>query len=224
MSYSQEGEDVLLNRIFESKRSGFFVDVGAHHPKRFSNTYFLYRRGWRGINIDALPGAMAAFRLERPKDINLEFGVGTQEGELVFYTFCDTALNTFDRALARQRQMEGAKAVGEVRVPVRTLSTLLDDYLPAEQPIDFLSVDVEGMDLDVLQSSNWQKYRPVIVVVEILECATAEAIDHPVSIFLAEQGYKLVAKTLNTAFYRLKSYISKEAKTLHALRGLSVSA
>ena len=205
MSYSQEGEDVLLNRIFDSKKDGFFVDVGAHHPKRFSNTYFLYRRGWRGINIDALPGAMAAFRLERPDDINLEFGVGSKQGELLFYTFCEAALNTFDRALARKRQIEGAKASGEVRVPVRTLSSLLQDYLPIGRSIDFLSVDVEGMDLDVLQSNNWSKYRPVIVCVEILQCAAAEAMSHPVSAFLAEQGYELIAKTLNTALYRLKS-------------------
>ena len=74
-SWSQEGEDMILHRIFGGKKSGFYVDVGAHHPKRFSNTYFFYCHGWRGINIDAMPGRMKLFNQWRPKDINLEMGV-----------------------------------------------------------------------------------------------------------------------------------------------------
>ena len=61
MSYSQQGEDMILKSLFQDHQSGFYVDVGAHHPSRFSNTYFFYLRGWRGINIDAMPGSMAAF-------------------------------------------------------------------------------------------------------------------------------------------------------------------
>ena len=57
-SFSQEGEDLVLARIFEGKKNGFYVDIGAHHPTRFSNTHYFYRRGWSGINIDAMPGSM----------------------------------------------------------------------------------------------------------------------------------------------------------------------
>src|SRR5262249_32770188 len=71
-SYSQEGEDMILNRIFGEKKSGFYVDVGAYHPKRFSNTYFFYKKGWRGINIDAMPGSMKPFNAKRNRDINVE--------------------------------------------------------------------------------------------------------------------------------------------------------
>src|SRR5690554_6253894 len=76
-SYSQEGEDILLEKLFEGKNDGFYVDVGAHHPRRFSNTYLLYRRGWRGINIDAMPGSMAEFRRLRGRDINLEIPISS---------------------------------------------------------------------------------------------------------------------------------------------------
>ena len=79
-SYSQEGEDLLLRRIFEHQKIGFYVDVGAHHPFRFSNTYLLYKRGWRGINIDAMPGSMRLFRKFRPRDTNIECGVGLGGG------------------------------------------------------------------------------------------------------------------------------------------------
>ena len=71
-SYSQEGEDMLLDRFLEDRSVGFYVDVGAHHPKRFSNTYRLYCRGWRGLNIDANPGSMTLFQKLRPRDINVE--------------------------------------------------------------------------------------------------------------------------------------------------------
>lgn len=81
-SYSQEGEDLLLSRIFGDKKDGFYIDVGAHHPFRFSNTYLLYKRGWRGINIDAMPGSMKLFNRFRPRDINIECGVASGGGEL----------------------------------------------------------------------------------------------------------------------------------------------
>jgi len=70
-SYSQEGEDMILRRLFEKQLTGFYVDVGAHHPKRFSNTYFFYKQGWHGINIDAMPGSMKLFEKIRPRDILL---------------------------------------------------------------------------------------------------------------------------------------------------------
>ena len=74
-SYSQEGEDIILARIFGKQQNGFYVDVGAHHPYRFSNTYFFYKRGWKGINIDAMPGSMKIFNKYRPRDKNIEAGI-----------------------------------------------------------------------------------------------------------------------------------------------------
>ena len=79
-SYSQEGEDLIMEHFLFCKPTGFYVDVGAHHPKKYSNTYRLYRRGWRGINIDANPGSMVEFRRVRPRDINVEAGVGAVSG------------------------------------------------------------------------------------------------------------------------------------------------
>ena len=78
-SYSQEGEDVILQYIFRDQETGFYVDIGAHHPKRFSNTFGLYKMGWLGINVDPLPGCMDAFRKQRPRDINLEVAVSDRK-------------------------------------------------------------------------------------------------------------------------------------------------
>ena len=82
--YSQEGEDMILQRMFGQRREGFFVDVGAHHPFRYSNTYLFYKKGWRGINIDATPGSMREFEKYRPADINLEVAVSQTPGEFCF--------------------------------------------------------------------------------------------------------------------------------------------
>ena len=87
LCYSQNGEDLILNRFLENKEKGFFIDVGAHHPIRFSNTYLFYKKGWSGINIDAMPGSMTKFNKIRPKDINIEKGVGIKNDKLIFYQF-----------------------------------------------------------------------------------------------------------------------------------------
>ena len=106
ISFSQEGEDILLNRIFNFRPHGTYVDIGAHHPRRFSNTYFFYRLGWTGINIDAAPDSMKAFESERSKDINLEVGIGLEPGKLQFHIFKEPALSTFDKELAAKNAEE----------------------------------------------------------------------------------------------------------------------
>ena len=99
--YSQEGEDMILRRIFEGQENGFYIDVGAHHPRRFSNTYYFYKQGWRGINIEPNPDALKAFNSDRPKDINLQLGVSDAASILKYYYFDEPALNTFDSSIVK---------------------------------------------------------------------------------------------------------------------------
>jgi len=102
-SYSQEGEDMILRRLFEKQKTGFYVDVGAHHPKRFSNTFFFYKKGWRGINIDAMPNSMSLFNKIRSRDINLEIPISDKKQKLKYYMFNEAALNCFSKELAEKR-------------------------------------------------------------------------------------------------------------------------
>ena len=99
-SYSQEGEDMILRRLFEKQKTGFYVDVGAHHPKRFSNTFFFYKKGWSGINIDAMPNSMRLFNEIRPRDTNLEIPISDKKQKLKYYMFNEPALNGFSKELA----------------------------------------------------------------------------------------------------------------------------
>jgi FkbM family methyltransferase len=203
MSYSQEGEDRILDNIFEGKRDGMFVDVGAHHPRRFSNTFFFYKLGWRGINIDAMPGSMEAFRRYRPGDINLEIGVSLTNGHQTYYMFNEPALNGFDKELATSRNgLREYRIVETKQINTRTLSSILDEFLLIGQTIDFLNVDVEGLDLEVLQSNDWSRFRPTIVIAEsLLNLPLTRINEDLIYIFMRENGYRLIAKTTRDMFF-----------------------
>lgn len=202
LAYSQDGEDMVLRRLFERKPSGFYVDVGAHHPFRFSNTCYFYRRGWRGINIDPNPDAIKAFLRDRPADINLSVGVSEEPGNIAFHFFNEPALNTFDAQLAAERaRIPGYRLVETRSVPVRRLDDLLAEFLPRDQKIDFLSVDVEGLDLSVLRSNDWNRFRPHLLLVEAHERTVQAIQSDPLNVFAVAAGYQLIAKTLNTLIF-----------------------
>ncbi|WP_104693742.1 FkbM family methyltransferase [Helicobacter equorum] len=204
--YSQEGEDLLLSRIFGDQKDGFYVDVGAHHPFRFSNTYLLYKRGWRGINIDAMPGSMKLFNRFRPRDINIECGVASGGGELIYHIFNEPALNGFSEELSASYEKNPLYFI-KARVPicVRKLSEILDLHLPSNTRIDILSIDCEALDLEVLQSNNWQKYVPRIILVEVYCGDISQFLNHPIYVFLVSRNYSFYAKLHNTVLFRYKS-------------------
>lgn len=182
---------------------GFYVDIGAHHPKRFSNTYRLYRRGWRGLNVDANPGSMRAFRRVRPRDINVEAAVSSSSQELTYYLFREPGLNTLDGSLALQHEGTGRPIVKEISIVTVPLVQLLDKYVPLNTRIDLLTVDVEGLDLEVLSSNDWERYSPDYVLVECLDVQTLDKVaSDKVAEFLSDHHYSSVAKTIHTVLFK----------------------
>ncbi len=202
--FSQEGEDVILRRIFEDQKNGFYIDIGAHHPKRFSNTYYFYDRGWEGINIDATPGSMKIFQKFRPRDINLEIAISEKEQQLTYFMFNEPALNSFSKSLSDKRQNEKCYIEKTISIPSFPLSTILDKHLPPEQIINFLSVDVEGFDFPVLTSNDWTKYRPKVVLVEVLHSSLNKIDKDPTYKFMTSKGYILIAKLIHTCIFKIE--------------------
>jgi FkbM family methyltransferase len=201
-SYSQEGEDMILHRIFADKPRGFYVDVGAHHPRRFSNTYFFYKRGWCGINIEPNPDAFRLFQSDRARDTNLQLGVSNSKGRITYYQFDEPALNTFDSEIVNSRLANTQyKLKSTSEVDVERLDQVLSNYLPAETQIDFLSIDVEGFDFAVLKSNDWERYRPKYVLVEVLDSSLEDVMGGEIFEFMKSQQYVLFAKTYNTLFF-----------------------
>jgi FkbM family methyltransferase len=206
-SFAQEGEDLILASVFEGQKSGFYVDVGAYHPKRFSNTQYFYLRGWRGINIDATPGSMKAFRRVRPEDINIEAAISDQSEALEYFIFNEAALNTFDAKLAAERDgFLHFTIVRRISIATQPLSQILERHLRAQTKIDFLSVDAEGFDLAVLRSSDWERYSPSVVLVEDTQAGTLQRInDSAITAFMRGHRYEPFAATFRTVFYRRPS-------------------
>ena len=201
--YSQEGEDIILSEFFPNKTDGFYVDVGAHHPMRFSNTHMFYKKGWRGINIDAMPGSMKAFERKRPRDINLEIGVSGKEGEMTFYMFDDPALNGFSMEISKDRDKNSNfEIIEERKIKTYPLSKILNKYLPKDQKIDFMSIDVEGLDMIVLESNDWKRYSPRYLLVECIGDTVEDIMQDKIYRFLSEKGYKIVGKTYRTLILR----------------------
>ncbi|MDB4805035.1 FkbM family methyltransferase [bacterium] len=202
-SYSHEGEDMILSRMFSGKAHGFYVDIGAHHPRRFSNTYLFYRRGWRGMNIEPNPDIADAFRKERKRDINLQVGISDRDGILTYYLLDDPALNSFDRELTASRVATTPyKVTSTKKISVQRLDAVLRSHLPSGTKIDLLSIDTEGLDMAVLQSSDWDVFRPACVLVESLDTTLEKAMQGEIFMFMKARGYELFGKTYNTLILR----------------------
>jgi FkbM family methyltransferase len=201
-SFSQEGEDLVLFRLFGDRQSGFFVDVGAHHPIRFSNTYLFYRKGWRGVNIDAMPGSMRLFNRLRRRDINIEAAVSDAQNSLTYYMFNEPALNGFSSRMSEERNgLKGYSIIGTKKITTRRLDSILASITPSIPLIDFLSIDVEGLDMNVLQSNDWNRFVPSVICIEVLGKSMRDICDSPTTSFLAQRGYEPFAKTINTVIF-----------------------
>jgi FkbM family methyltransferase len=167
ISYSQNAEDIRLWRVFGNVDSGFYVDIGAADPSVGSVSRIFYDRGWSGINVEPSP-VFDALSAVRERDTNLQIAVGESEGlARIFLTYPDLGLSTVDPSFPAHVS-ETIERVEEITVPKRRLESILREYADA-QTIHFLKVDVEGAEREVLASSDWDAFRPIVVLVEAVE-------------------------------------------------------
>jgi FkbM family methyltransferase len=164
-SYAQNAEDVVLARAFPDKTDGFFVDVGANEPVHDSVTAHFSNRGWTGVNIDPQVTCYEHLVEARPRDTNLNIGVGAKPDDLIFYFVPDAhAMSTFSPQHAEMVRSMGYRTV-ERTVAVRPLDDVFAEHV-GDRTVDFLKVDVEGLEHEVLGNFDWSRYRPRVVLVE----------------------------------------------------------
>lgn len=205
-SYSQHYEDLILDRIFQSQKIGLYLDIGCHDPKRNNNTYRLYQRGWSGICVDASADYAEDFKTVRPRDTYVQVGIGKQTNtSMSFYEFSAPALSTFSIHLARQFQAQGHALVQTVQVPIITLSELCNTHVK-ERQIDLLCLDIEGYDLEALESFDWEKYKPRAICVETkpsgdVQKESADEDEGSIDSFLQKHGYAIYAHTSVNSIY-----------------------
>lgn len=192
--FSQEGEELYLREKFANKK-GIYVDIGALHPFRYSNTAWAYEEGWQGINIEPNADHFQLFELFRPRDININCGIANQEGKLTYYCFEDPALNGFDREIHKDISVTEKR-----EVPVRKLSDILREH--KIDRVDFLDIDVEGYEIEVLKSIDFSVDIECILLEQHI---SAELLNKSNEfIFLKEKGYEAIAKYGRTTIYERK--------------------
>ena len=159
ISWSQSSEDLVLQHVLGDIKNGYYIDIGAHDPSRFSVTRKLYQQGWSGINIDANEDCIPKFKKERKRDLNLNFAVG-QKNQYRFYNYFESALSTTSEDFAkryignnrRSRQIQSERLVKGI-----TLNQVFQ-LVPQEIHIDLINMDIEGSELDALKSCNFENF------------------------------------------------------------------
>jgi FkbM family methyltransferase len=191
--FSQFGEDIILDNIFGHKKDGFYVDVGCYHPKHWSNTYLMHKRQWTGINIDIDEFKIQMFNIARKNSTNICSAVSNEEKDITYYCSRDySPVNTLDQNFAEGMTSKKPRVNYELK---RTKSKKLDKIILEtkfrEREIDLLSIDVEGHELPVLQSLNFQVYKPKVLVIELHEEKIVEIIKTELYEFVTAKQYSL---------------------------------
>ena len=199
LSYTQNLEDYHLAQAFAGQERGFYIDVGAGHPVADNVSFWFYERGWSGIVVEPQPRLAAMYQHVRPRDTCVSCLVGSTAGEVDFFQFDRLhGLSTTVMSFA-----EGAKKFGAdyevVRTPVLTLSELCKRH--GVGTIDFLKIDVEGAEADVLAGNDWQRFRPKVVVAEAIMLENGKPTWESWEPMLLQQGYEFFLFDTLNRFY-----------------------
>jgi FkbM family methyltransferase len=203
VSYGQTGQDILLEFLLlrrgliprDPAYRGTYVDIGCNHARTGSNSFYFYERGWSGVCVDADPDVCAAFAAARPRDRVVNCGIGDEEGSLDFYIFHNSQHNTFN---AKRADKDMSKLREVKRIAIRTMTSVLQEA--GVGSIDFMSVDIEGMEMKMLAAMDFHVFRPKILLMEALRPLSAIAQDE-MTRYLKGKDYELIAHTGHDAFY-----------------------
>lgn len=204
-SYSQCGEDMIIRYIFDALHipTPTYLDIGAHHPTYLNNTFVFYQSGAQGVNIEPDPRLLSAFDKLRPRDTNINVGITEKKGVLDFYVMSVPTLNTFSAEDAHAATREGKTKIDEIiKVPVIPINDVLEDHFSGKA-LDFVSLDVEGLDLQILRSFNFVRWRPKVLCVETITYSEQHKGKKIPDIerILLDQNYFVYADThINTIF------------------------
>lgn len=168
ITYAQNREDLILEAFFPDLKKGVYVDVGGYDPDEDSVTKLFYLKGWNGVNIEPQEKGYRRFELKRKRDVNLQCGVGAKTGELTLRVYKSGGLSTFSDKIKSQYNRQNSSDIAEYEdkvVQVKTLEDILDGC-SLTQKINFMKIDVEGYEYEVIQGNNWTKYRPDVLCIE----------------------------------------------------------
>ena len=191
LHFGEFGEDIFINRILKNINKGKYVDVGCYHPYKGSLTYKLYDRGWNGINIDISKTSIDLFNISRKKDINLNLAISNFDGETYYYE--NSPINQ-QNSLIQTNDLQK-----KIKIQCFTLDTVLKNKDLEE--FDFLNIDVEGNELEVLKGFNLKKFEPKLITIENNDLTINEYLESEVCKILIKNDYTLINKIGVTNFF-----------------------
>ena len=167
ISYAQNFEDVVLNRVFHAVQQGRYIDIGAYDPVVDSVTKHFYDRGWSGVNVEPVTRFHAKFAATRPRDWNINSAVGAAVGRVQFNEWGDSGLSTCCDTLDETSVNRMGFERSTYTVPMTTLAAITAQL--GDVPVDFLKIDVEGAERDVLLGGEWRAFRPRVILLEAVK-------------------------------------------------------
>lgn len=195
-----DGEDLVISDYFKNKKDGLFIDIGCYHPIHRNNTFLLYKKGWKGVNIDIHNFSIQLFEFLRPKDLNYNFAVSNKNEKIkMFYQKELSQLSTIDNDQAL-KAFQGK--IKEKIIQAYTLDEVIKFSNLENKKIDLLDIDVEGADLKVLQGFSIKKFNPELICVEIHDDDLKES---KIYKLLNNQGYELIWSGIFSHIFRSKS-------------------
>ena len=210
-SFSQSGEDLIMKFVTNALKiqKPTYLDIGANDPVHLNNTYCFYIDGSRGVNVEADPDLFAVLKQRRSRDINLNIGIAPSEGTMDFYRLNAKTLNTFSKEEAESYVRDhNYKIESVIQVSTDTINNTIEKYFDGSAP-DILNLDVEGLDSQIIESLDFQKYSPVVICVETIsfsETGDGEK-DRELISFISDKGYLLYADTyINSIFVKEASW------------------
>ena len=201
--FGEFGEDILINRFFRKKNNGFYVDIGCYHPIKGSLTYYLYKKGWRGLNVDLSKVSIDLFKLARPKDYNIRAAVTNFDGETHFF---ENGMINQQNTLKNNRTN-----LKKIKINAFKLQTLLDKL--NINHIDFLNIDVEGSDYEVISELNLNKIRPKMICIEENSYDIKDIINNTIQNLMNSRDYFLFSRIGVSSIY-IDNYLKGEMENI----------
>ena len=197
--YADNGEDIIIQGLFDHKNDGFYIDVGCYHPIRASLTHLLYKKGWKGVNIDISKDSINLFKIARPNDKNINIGVADTIGEDFYYQ---------SSHINQANSFKYYDNLEKVKVQITTLDNIIKNL--GIKKIDFLNIDVEYRDYKVLQGLNLNTVRPTLIAIEDNDVFDiADVVSSDIYKYLTNKEYFLYSKLNCTNLYLDKKYKNK---------------
>jgi FkbM family methyltransferase len=194
--YADNGEDIIIQGLFNHKKNGFYIDVGCYHPVRASLTHLLYKKGWKGVNIDISKDTINLFNIARPNDKNINIGIADKAGEDFYYQ---------SSHINQANSFKFYDNVKKVKVQITTLDNIIKNL--GIEKIDFLNIDVEYRDFKALQGLNLNNVRPSLIAIEDNDAYDiADVTNSNIYRYMINNEYFLYSKLNCTNFYLDKKY------------------